>query len=108
MNSWKPAIFSKGIIGAIIAIIGAGLPLLGYALTDDDRAALQDVIESGLLVAGNLIAVGGAMLALWGRISAKRQISGVVTAATPPPRTEAQVTRDLNLDEARRHHRGNL
>lgn len=105
----KSAISSAGIIGALVAMIASLAPLVGWTLSETDQAALRTVIESGILIASNLIAFAGAAVALWGRWRATRQVTGTFTASpapplqASPPRTTAA---DLNAAELERIRQG--
>lgn len=67
MNETKPIYASKGVIGSVIAVVALGAKLLGFEITPDDQAALNDMILSGA-------AIVGALVALYGRITATRKI----------------------------------
>lgn len=67
----KSAFASKGVWGSLAAIAGVLLPVVLKAAKLDDVIAPQDVIN----VAGQVVAVVGAALALYGRITAKKRIA---------------------------------
>lgn len=93
----KAATQSTTIIASIIAILAGLAPLVGWTISETDQAALRTVLESGLLVISNIVVIVSAIAAIWGRWTAKDQITGVVRPS--PPSTTA---RDLNLEELNR------
>lgn len=105
----KSAISSAGIIGALVAMLAALAPIVGWTISETDQAALRTVLESGVLIVSNLIAFGGAAIALWGRWKATKQITGVVTAAPAPPLQPSPpgtTADDLNRIELERIRQG--
>jgi len=64
-KSWY---LSKTIWGAILMIIGLVLNQLGYTLTAEDQATLVDVVVA-------LASGVGAILTIYGRIKASKQIT---------------------------------
>lgn len=60
---WK----SRGMMGGLMALLGAGVNLGGLALTGEDISALIGHIDT------LLVALGG-LLAMWGRAKAKTRI----------------------------------
>lgn len=67
MNETKPFYASKGIIGSLIAVAALGANLVGFEITPADQAALSDNILNG-------VAIVGALIAIWGRITATKKI----------------------------------
>lgn len=100
----KAAISSTGIIGAVIAMLATLAPLAGWSISETDQAALRTVLESGVLVVSNLIAFGGAVMALYGRFRATKQITGIIKP-TPAQDLTAQ---ELNQAELVRIREGSL
>jgi len=76
----KPALLSKGVPGALVAILAALAPLVGLTLSADDTAKPTEYGYELMIVVSNLIAVGGALIALIGRLRATKRIEGVVQA----------------------------
>lgn len=72
----KPAILSKGVWGSVSAIAGAAI-LFAQQLGWLPAGIEKDVAELVHLAA----AFFGGVLALWGRLSAKKPISGVVKSS---------------------------
>lgn len=70
MTGYKGFLVSKGVWGAIIALIGAAAGGLGYSVSDAD---LQGAVEA----VSSIVTALGALLALYGRITATKQISGI-------------------------------
>ena len=60
---------SRGVWGAVIAIVAAVLDAAGVATLDD--GAKNDLIDAAI----KLGEVGGGLLALWGRVFATKQIA---------------------------------
>jgi len=68
MNGTKAWWQSKGVLGPIVSTLAFGLKLaFGVDVTDAEQAALVD----GLL---NLAVFGGALMGVWGRITASKRI----------------------------------
>ena len=67
MTDVKSWIFSKGIWGSLIAILGVVLPLLGFRFGLAESTLLGQYIDS-------IIAAAGGLLALYGRITATKMI----------------------------------
>ena len=103
MEAFKPFFASRTVWGAIIAVLAAAAPMFGYAISETDQAALREILESGFLLISNAVAIIGALIAVWGRIRATRQIGGVVHA--PPPSPPGTTAADLNREELARINR---
>jgi hypothetical protein len=76
MDTTKPAIASTTVWGSVIALVGAFAPILlglvGVSAPVDQAAAISTVTQ---------LATGvGAAVALYGRLTATKKISGVTTA----------------------------
>ncbi len=67
MTGTKKFYKSKGVMGGLMALLGAGVNLGGLALTGEDISALIGHIDT------LLVAIGG-LLAMWGRFKAKTRI----------------------------------
>lgn len=93
----KPAFASAGVIGAAVAILAGLAQLIGYTISAEDQAALVDLINNGFVLVTGLVSLIGGIVALWGRIKATKQITGVVSA--PPPQITAA---DLNREQLER------
>lgn len=63
----KPALSSKTIIGILVAIIGMVASRYGVDIAPDDQKALVDIL-------GQVVAAGGALWGIYGRVKAKAQI----------------------------------
>lgn len=81
MTGNKPAIASTGVIGAVGAILMGLAQLLGYAFTAEDQAAVTELVNQGFILVTGIITIVSGGAALWGRLRAKKQISGIMTAA---------------------------
>ena len=71
MTGIKGFFASKSIWGSIIAMAATILPMLGISFTAADGAEVSGWIEQ-------IIAIGGAALAMYGRVVAKDKIAGAV------------------------------
>jgi hypothetical protein len=76
MNDTKPAVASTGVWGSLIALAGVLAPVLlnavGVKTPDAQAAAITTVTQ---------LATGiGAAVALYGRLTASKKISGVTAA----------------------------
>lgn len=67
MDETKPWYQSRAIIGALVAILAGLLGLFGIDLSDIDQAELTTL-------AMNLFAIGGGLLAFYGRVKATKQV----------------------------------
>lgn len=67
MDETKPWYQSRAIIGALVAILAGLLSLFGIDLSDIDQAELTTL-------AMNLFAIGGGLLAFYGRVKATKQV----------------------------------
>lgn len=79
MGGSKAAITSTGVIGAVVAGVALAAPLLGYKFSSDAQQALSLLLENGFLIGSNIVAFAGAAVALYGRITATKEITGIVT-----------------------------
>lgn len=80
MGGSKAAITSSGVIGALVAGAALLAPLVGYTISDDAAQTMNHILNDGFLLITNGIAIVGAGVALYGRITATKQITGVITA----------------------------
>jgi len=71
MNYTKQWYLSKGIWGAAAVLIATGFQLAGYTV---DSAEFQNTIEQILSWVMQGTQIFGALLAMWGRISATERI----------------------------------
>jgi hypothetical protein len=69
MNDTQPWYVSKGVWGGLVALIAAGAGLLHYTISPADQQSLIDALTA----AGGAL---GSILAIYGRITATKQISG--------------------------------
>ena len=63
----KSIFASRGVWGALIAIIAAGGGLFGYTITPDQQV---QIVETVAMIAAGI----GGLVALWGRISATKRL----------------------------------
>lgn len=63
----KPWYLSRGVIGSVVAIVSGAAGAVGYGIPVEVQGQAVDL----LLATG---AVGGAAVALWGRLTAVRRI----------------------------------
>ncbi|MGG7518523.1 hypothetical protein ACQ3G6_11610 [Allorhizobium undicola] len=68
MNETKPWYVSRTVWGALVAIAAAGLHMSGIDLAVADQAALSDQLVA-------LAGAAGGLLALYGRLRAKKEIA---------------------------------
>lgn len=85
ISSTKPALLSKGVIGALVAALAAALPLIGFTLSAEDVQSLTEGTYELMIIVSNLVAVGGALVALVGRVWATQRISGIVSTPAGQP-----------------------
>ena len=67
MDDSKPWWQSTGVWGGVVAVLAVGLGFFGYQISGDLQAELVETITSA-------IALGGGVLAIWGRIKATKTI----------------------------------
>ena len=71
LDTSKPWYLSKGVIGAVIAVVATVLGLLGRP---DAAAAVEAETSTLPLIIAQVAAVIGGLIALWGRLTAKERI----------------------------------
>jgi hypothetical protein len=76
MDEVKPFYMSKGVIGALVVLIGVIVQALGYTWGPDDQQVAVTLISTGLEAIGGLVA-------LWGRVNATKQVKLKVPPAPP-------------------------
>jgi hypothetical protein len=74
MEDVKPWYASKGIWGSIIVIAAMGLKVAGIEISPDDQATAVDMVVKGASSVADLVALGGGVIALWGRLRASTKI----------------------------------
>ncbi|MEM8749423.1 MAG: hypothetical protein AAGF28_03935 [Pseudomonadota bacterium] len=68
MPNYKPWYFSKSIWGSLIAVAAGLTAAFGVEIDDESQSLLLEAIMQ-------LIAVGGSLFAIFGRLTAQSQIS---------------------------------
>lgn len=77
----KSAAGSVTIISAVVVLLAQLAQLIGYTISPTDQAVLVNLIESGVTIVTTVVSIIGAIGAIWGRVRATRQITGVVAPA---------------------------
>lgn len=77
MEGAKSAVGSITVWGGIVAALAGAAQLLGYTISADDQAALVNLIQSGVTAATAVAAIIGGLVSIWGRVRARREITGV-------------------------------
>lgn len=62
---------SKSIWGSVVALVGVGFRLAGYEVSDME---LQSIVDSIISVIGQVLEIGGVIIALYGRVTATKVI----------------------------------
>jgi hypothetical protein len=62
---------SKSIWGSIVALLGVGLRVAGYEVSDIE---LQSIVDSVISVIGQVLEIGGVIMAIYGRVTATKVI----------------------------------
>jgi uncharacterized membrane protein len=105
----KSAAGSLTIISALV-VLGAQIALaFGYTISEDDQQAIVNIINSGLIVITTIASMAGAIGAIWGRLRATKQVTGVIHAAPAPPLSPSPpgtTAVDLNNAELERIRQG--
>lgn len=81
MEGGKSALGSTAVWGGLVAILAGLAPLVGYTVSADDQAALVNLIQSGMVTVTAAASLVGGIMAVYGRIRATRQITGLTPAA---------------------------
>lgn len=76
----KPAIGSVAVWGGVVAILAGAAQIIGYTVTPDDQAKIVEFINSGVTLYAGIASLISGVVAVWGRIRASKQITGIVTA----------------------------
>lgn len=74
MTETKPLFRSKTFWGSVVAVGGAIAGLFGFDLTSADQAELTGLIDQTIGVWDSLAVIAGALLAIYGRITATKTI----------------------------------
>lgn len=74
MEDQKPFYASATIWGAGVAVVAGVAGVFGYTITPADQAALSDSIAQVVTLASSVAALGGGLLAIWGRVRASKTI----------------------------------
>lgn len=67
MSGVKSMLASKGVWGGVVVVLSALLGMFGYQIGLEDQQALVDAVS-------NIGALAGGLFAIYGRISATKQI----------------------------------
>ncbi len=78
MDQTKSWYASTTIWGGAVAAVAGVAGIFGYSITPADQAALSDSIGQVVTLVTSVSALGGGLLAIWGRVRASK-----VVAATP-------------------------
>lgn len=78
MDQTKSWYASTTIWGGVVAAVAGMAGIFGYSITPADQAALSDSIGQVVALVTSVSALGGGLLAIWGRVRASK-----VIAATP-------------------------
>lgn len=81
MGGSKSALSSVTVWGAGVALVAGAAQLVGYTISPTDQAAIVNLIQNGVTLYASIASVVGGALAIWGRIRATKQVTGVVKAA---------------------------
>lgn len=81
----KSAIGSVTIVSIGVVLAAQLAQVVGYTISENDQQALVNIINSGLVVVTTGVSIVGSIVAIWGRVRATKQISGIVTPASAPP-----------------------
>jgi uncharacterized membrane protein AbrB (regulator of aidB expression) len=105
----KSAIGSLTVVSALVVLGAQIAQMVGYTITEGDQQAIVNLINSGLIVVTTVISMIAALGAIWGRMRATQQITGVVTASPAPPLQASPpgtTAADLNNAELERIRQG--
>lgn len=81
----KSAMESVTIVSIGVVLVAQLAQVVGYTISENDQQALVNIINSGLVVVTTGVSIVGSIVAIWGRVKATKQISGVFTPAPAPP-----------------------
>jgi len=76
MQQVKPFYKSKGVIGSIVVLVGVIVQALGYTFGPDEQQLAVTLVSA-------IIEALGGLVALWGRITATKQIKTAKPASLP-------------------------
>lgn len=82
MDSSKLWYASSGIWGGVAAAVAGLAGIAGYTITPADQAAMADSIAQTVTLISSLTAVGGGLLAIFGRARASKTIAGSAASTT--------------------------
>ncbi|MEZ5648644.1 MAG: hypothetical protein R3E60_06900 [Alphaproteobacteria bacterium] len=74
MNGSKSLFASKGVWGAIAAIVGMVAHWFGLSVTPDDQALVATTLAQIADYGGSIVELFGVLLGLYGRITADKKI----------------------------------
>jgi len=87
----KNILLSKSVWGSVIAVVATGAGMFGYHVAAPDQLQIVDQVGQLIDIAEKVIAIGGALFAIYGRITATKQLTIAPTsAATSTPLNPAQ------------------
>ncbi|MFT4098441.1 MAG: hypothetical protein QM651_15090 [Rhodoblastus sp.] len=75
MEDQKPFYASATIWGAGVAALAGVAGIFGYTITPADQAALSDSIAQVVTLVSSVAALGGGVIAIWGRVRASKTIA---------------------------------
>lgn len=74
MYETKSALASKSVWGGAIAIIATGLNYFGVDFNSADQAQAAELLDQATASVYQLVAIGGMLLAIYGRVTATKKI----------------------------------
>jgi hypothetical protein len=80
MGRNKSAVGSIAVWGGVVAILAGAAQIVGYSVTPDDQAKIVEFINSGVTLYAGIASLISGAVAVWGRIRASKQITGIVKA----------------------------
>lgn len=80
MGGSKSAIGSTAVWAGVVALLAGGAQIIGYTVSADDQAAVVNLIQNGMTLYAGIVSFVSGALAVYGRVRATKQITGIVTA----------------------------
>ena len=81
MDQTKAWYASTTIWGGVVAAVAGMAGIFGYSITPADQAALSDSIGQVVALVTSVSALGGGLLAIWGRVRASKTITTAKSGA---------------------------